>query len=303
VQASEQRAASEGTGSAGGFGVPFFVDPTLIITTLDQAEIGLIANIVTITTNKWHGVSAAGVSSGFTAEGSVVADGSPTFAQPEIDVWADKFYAPASLELTMDYPGWLDEITRLFMAQWANDVSEYTAIGTGTAQPTGVFTAMQNQTSNPSHCTVTTAGQICAADLRKAWAALPERYRLNANRLMSPSVVQQISALAAPTVTNGLGPSEWTFTDDGQPRLFGRGVAQSSYAPAWTGTSGAANIAVVGDFSRFYIVHRSGLDVELVTGVPNFPSSNLPTGSVGVFGMSRFGSDVVDTNAFRILSN
>ena len=303
VQASEQRAASEGTGSAGGFGVPFYVDPTLIVTTLDQAEIGLVANIVTITTNKWHGVSTPGVSSGFTAEGSAVADGTPTLAQPEIDVWADKFYVPASLELTMDYPGWLDEITRLFMAQWANDVSEYTSIGTGVAQPKGAFVSMSNQTTSPAHVTVTTAGQLGAIDLRKAWSALPERYRLNASWLMSPSMVQQVSTQAAATVTNGLGSSEWTFADSGQPRLFGRPVVQSSYAPSFTGTTAAANYVVVGDFSRFYIVHRSGLDVELVTGIPNFPASNLPTGSVGVFGVSRFGSDVVDTNAFRILSN
>ena len=63
------------------------------------------------------------------------------------------------------------------------------------------------------------------------------------------------------------------------------------------------NYATVGDFSRFAIVHRSGLDVELVTGIPNFPSSNRPTGQVGVFGMSRFGSDVIDVNAFRVLAS
>jgi HK97 family phage major capsid protein len=117
-------------------------------------------------------------------------------------------------------------------------------------------------------------------------------------------MVSQISSQAAPSVTNGLGPSEWTFDpNSGQPRLFGRPVVQSSYAPSFTGTTAAANYVAVGDFSRFVIAHRSGLDVELVTNVPNFPSSNLPTAQVGIFGMSRFGSDVVDVNAFRILSN
>ena len=114
-----------------------------------------------------------------------------------------------------------------------------------------------------------------------------------------------VSSLASPTVTNGLGPSEWTFdSGTGQPRLFGRPVAQSSYCDSFTGTTGTVNYCVVGDFSRFAIVHRSGLDVELVTGIPNFAGgSNLPTGQVGVFGMSRFGSDVVDVNAFRVLAS
>jgi hypothetical protein len=129
VQHAEMRAADEGHGFAGGFGVPWYVDPTLIVTTLDQAEIGTAARIVTITTDRWHGVSTPGVSSGFTAENTVVADGSPTLAQPAIDVWSDKFYVPASLELTMDYPNWLGEITTLMMAQRASDVSQYCSIG------------------------------------------------------------------------------------------------------------------------------------------------------------------------------
>jgi predicted phage gp36 major capsid-like protein len=63
------------------------------------------------------------------------------------------------------------------------------------------------------------------------------------------------------------------------------------------------NYAVVGDFSRFAIVHRSGLDVELVTGIPNFAGgSNMPMGEIGVWGMSRFGSDAVEVNVFRVLA-
>jgi HK97 family phage major capsid protein len=299
------RAADEGHGFAGGFGIPYYVDPTMIVTTLDQAEIGNAARIVTITTDRWHGVSTPGVSSGFTAENTVVADGSPTLAQPAIDVWSDKFYVPASLELTMDYPNWLGEITTLMMAQWASDVSQYCSIGNGTGQPMGVVSRMASTTQSPSHCVVTTAGQLGAVDLRTAWGALPERYRLNASWYCSPSMVSRISSQASATVTNGLGASEWTFdSGSGQPRLFGRPVLQSSYCDSFTGTTGTVNYAIVGDFSRFVICHRSGLDVELVHGIPDFShGSNLPTGQIGIFGMSRFGSDVVDTNAFRVLAS
>jgi hypothetical protein len=97
---------------------------------------------------------------------------------------------------------------------------------------------------------------------------------------MSPSVVSRVSSQAAPSISGGLGPSEWTFdSGTGQPRLFGRPVAQSSYCASFTGTTGTVNYCVVGDFQRFNIVHRSGLDVELVTGIPSFAGdSNLPIG-------------------------
>ena len=118
-------------------------------------------------------------------------------------------------------------------------------------------------------------------------------------------MVSRISSQASASVTNALGSSEWTFDPGtGTPRLFVRPVVQSSFCDSFTGTTGSVNYAIVGDFSRFLIAHRSGLDVELVHGVPNFAGgSNLPTGEVGVFGMSRFGSDAVDVNAFRLIAS
>ena len=121
-------------------------------------------------------------------------------------MFADKFYVPASIELSQDYPGWTTEITTLMMAQWAADVSQYCSVGNGTGQPRGVVNRMASTTANPSHTVVTTSGQLGAVDLRAAWSALPERYHLNASWYMSPSMVSRISSLASPTVTNGLGP-------------------------------------------------------------------------------------------------
>jgi HK97 family phage major capsid protein len=302
VHDAEMRAASE-SGSFS-FGLPWYVDPTIIFTTQDAAEIGSAARVVTITTDAWHGISTPGAAHGFTAEGTVTADGSPTFTAQSVPVFADRFYVPASLELAQDYPGWLSEITRLMMSQWAADVSQYCTVGTGVGQPTGVVTRMAGITQSPSHCVVTTAGQLGAIDLRAAWSALPERYHANASWYCSPSMVSRISSQAAATVTNGLGSSEWTYDPGtGLPRLFGRPVLQSSWCDSFTGTTGLCNYAIVGDFSRFIIAHRSGLDVESVTGIPNFPVSAMPTGQVGVFGMSRYGSDVVDVNAFRCLAS
>jgi hypothetical protein len=77
--------------------------------------------------------------------------------------------------------------------------------------------------------------------------------------MMSPSVEQKVAELAAPSVVNGLSVTDLT-TDPatGQRRLFGKPILSVSDAPAWTGTSGTANIAVVGSFSRYCVAIRLG---------------------------------------------
>jgi len=88
----------------------------------------------------------------------------------------------------------------------------------------------------------------------------------------------------------------------GQPRLFGKPVLQSSYAPSFTGTTGTASFVVCGDFSRYLIVHRAGLDLELVSQVFDMASTGRPTGQSGYLAFCRYGADVIDVNAFRLLS-
>jgi hypothetical protein len=171
----EQRAAGEG--GSFGLAVPIFVDPVLTIAaTLDDAPILRFAKTVFTTTDNYKGVASAG--SGFTlpGEGVVVADNSPTFTQPSIAIFAAKDFIPFSIEVSQDMPDFVGEMTRLFTAEYADRISQDTAIGAGgTAAPMGVFTRMAATTagSGAAHCGVTTAGSICAADVRAVWQAVP----------------------------------------------------------------------------------------------------------------------------------
>ena len=84
--------------------------------------------------------------------------------------------------------------------------------------------------------------------------------------------------------------------------LFGRPVVTTDYAPAFTGTTGAANILAVGDFSNFVIAQRAGMTVELVSHL--FGTTNArPTGQRGWFAYARHGFDSVNDNGFRLLQN
>jgi HK97 family phage major capsid protein len=306
----EERSAGEG--GSFGLAVPIMVDPAITISaTLDDAPILGFARTVFTTTDNWKGVTSAG-GSGFTlpGEGVVVADGTPVFTQPAITIFAAKDFVPFSIEVSQDYPGFATEIARLFAADYADRISQDTAIGAGgTSAPMGVFTRMAATTagSGAAHVTVTTAGSICAADVRAVWQAVPERAKSDPSCcwLMSNSVWSQITALGAPSVTNGLEPGALQYPiGNAGPRLYGEPVIFSSYAPAFNGTSGAANYLVVGAFQRYAIAQRvGGMTVELVPSIPNFPASNLPTGNRGFLAVARFGADVLDTASFRLLSN
>jgi HK97 family phage major capsid protein len=295
----EFRAANEGTGSAGGFGIPVLIDPTIILTSgAADAPILSISRMVTITTDAWKGVSSSGVTWSYDAEASAVSDDSPTLAQPSIPVYAARGFIPYSIEVGQDYPGFADEMSHLLNQGYLDLVASQTAVGSGSSSPKGIFTAMSG-TTNPAHVVVTTAGVLGATDIRSAWSALPERYRPRATWVMSPTVDAKVRALG-----NNLSLADFTvnLTADGTPVLTGRPVVVTDYAPAFTGTTGAANYAVVGDFSNFLIVQRAGMTVELVNHLFD-TSTGRPTGQRGWFAYARHGFDSVNTNGFRLLSN
>jgi HK97 family phage major capsid protein len=306
----EERAA--GQGGSFGLATPIFIDPVLTIAaSLDDAPILRFAKTVYTTTDNYKGIASAG--SGFTlpGEGVVVSDNSPTFTQPSIAIFAAKDFIPFSIEVSQDMPDFVGEMTRLFTAEYADRISQDTAIGAGgTAAPMGVFTRMAATTagSGAAHVTVTTAGSICAADVRAVWQAVPERAKNDPSCcwLMSNSVWSQITALGAPSVTNGLEPGAVQYpVGNAGPRLYGEPVIFSSYAPAFNGTSGAANYLVVGAFARYAVAQRvPGLTVELVPQMFDFAGgTGRPTGSRGFLAVARFGADVLDTSSLRLLSN
>jgi HK97 family phage major capsid protein len=306
----EERAAGEG--GSFGLAVPIFIDPVLTIAaTLDDAPILRYAKTVFTTTDNYKGIASAG--SGFTlpGEGVVVADNSPTFTQPSIAIFAAKDFIPFSIEVSQDMPDFVGEMTRLFTAEYADRISQDTAIGAGgTAAPMGVFTRMAATPagSGAAHVTVTTAGSICAADLRAVWQVVPERAKNDPSCcwLMSNSVWSQITALGAPSVTNGLEPGAVQYpVGPAGPRLYGEPVIFATAAPAFTGTTGAANYLVVGAFARYAVAQRiPGLTVELVPQLFDFAGgTGRPTGSRGFLAVARFGADVLDTSSLRLLSN
>ena len=74
-------------------------------------------------------------------------------------------------------------------------------------------------------------------------------------------------------------------------------MVRASDMPSAT-TSGNI-LAVLGDFSRFVIYDRLGMNVEFIQNVVD--GNGLPVGKRGLVAYKRVGSNTADINAFRFL--
>lgn len=292
---SEYRAASEGTDSAGGFGVPVFIDSSIILTSgAAAAPVYNLARKVSVTNDEWKGVSSAGVTFSYDSEAAAVSDDAATLAQPTITVYKAAGFIPFSLEVGDDYPAFAAEMRRLLDGGFMDLVASGTVVG---STPIGIFTALDANTN--VEVSVTTDGAFGAVDVLKLWKALPERSKANASWIMSTGVENEIRKFAA---SSDGAYYTVNLAEGGLGNLFGRPVYTTDYAPDFTATTGAANICVVGDFSNFVVAQRAGMTVELVPHLFDV-TNNRPTGQRGFYAVARHGYDSVNDNGFRLLQN
>ena len=295
----EYRAAAEWTTTAGGFGIPVFIDPSIILTAQESGNPFLtLARQVTVNTNQWKGVSSAGVTWAFQTEGAAATDNAPVLAQPAVLVHMARGFIPYSIEVGQDYPGFADEMATLLAEGYDELLVDKFTRGSGTGEPRGILTALSANTN--VRITLTTGGTLGAPDPYKVWAALPQKYRRNASWLMSVNVNNSIRQLGTANVyhayTAGL-PEGWAET------LFNSGVFESPYMPDSTTVSTATTgLAVVGDWRNFVVARRGGMSVELVPMLFDV-TANMPTGQRGWFAYARIGSNSVNDLAFRLLVN
>jgi HK97 family phage major capsid protein len=295
---AEYRAMSIGVDTAGGFGIPVLIDPTILITTGTLASPLLnVARIETITTDTWRGVSAAATAWSFDAEAATVSDDASTLAQPSVVAHKAQAFIPYSIEVGMDYPSFAAEMGRLLDAGYQDLLADKMNTGTGSDQPFGIFVALDANTN--AEVVVTTNNQFGDVDIDKVWAALPERWRASATWLMSVGYENKVRAFGSGTATSRFTVDQ---TRAGISLLNGRPVITSDYAPAVATTTTARNILVVGDFSNYVIAQRAGMSVELVPHIFDV-TNNRPTGQRGLYAFSRVGADSVLDTAFRMLTN
>lgn len=294
----EARAASL-TGNAGGFAVPYTIDTTIIDTGAGSVNpMRQIATVKSITTNKWTGVSSAGVTASYKAEAAQVGDNAPTLAAPTIDAERADAFVPFSIEVGQDWVGMESDIRAMF--QVAKDdleaVKFFTGAGSGSEEPTGIVTALDGTASEVAPGTAET---FASGDVYALETALPAKHRTRASWTANKAIYNSIRQFD----TNG-GSAMWERIGAGQPsQLLGYSAYEASAMDgAFDAAADADNfLLILGDFSKYYIVDRIGMSVELV---PHLfaTANNRPSGQRGLLAMWRNGGGCVDINAFRMLN-
>lgn len=297
----EKRAMGEVTPSAGGYGVPFALDPTIMVSSsqedADLADFLRVSNVKVVTTNEWRGVSSDGTTWAFQTESAEVSDNSPTLAQPTARVHTARGFIPFSLEVEQDYAGFIEEISALMATAYNDIVAEKLTLGTGTGEPNGILTVLSANTS--VRVTVTTGGTIGGADVYKVWSEVPKRFRRRSTWMSAVTVQNRIRQLG-----DSLNSHSFTvnLVSETIERMFNKPYLINDEFTDLVSATGTQGQLVVGDFSNFVIASRAGMRIERVDHLFG-TTSGRPTGQRGLFTWARVGSTVAVPNAFRLLVN
>jgi HK97 family phage major capsid protein len=278
------------TGAAGGFAVPFELDPTILNTSNGVVNpIRQIANVEQITVDEWRGVSSTGITASYAAEATETTDNSPTLAQPTVSTEKAQAFVPFSIEVGQDWSGLQGQMAALLAD--AKDTLEAAKfiIGTGTNEPFGVLTGTTNTVNAAAGQTFT------LANLYALKGALPPRYRARGSFIGDSLIFDRVRQFD----TVGSVSAVWVdgLQDDVPARLLGKPAYEASEMPDTPATGN--KFLIFGDFSRYKIVDRVGLTVEVIPHL--FGPNQRPTGQRGLYAYWRNGAKVIDANAFRAL--
>lgn len=296
----EYRAMSENVTTAGGFGIPVFIDPSIILTAQESENPFLIlARQVNVNTNMWKGVSSAGVSWSFQTEAAAVGDNAPTLAQPSVTVHMARGFVPFSIEVGQDYPSFASEMADLLAAGYDELLVDKFTRGSGSGEPQGILTALSANTN--VRVRIQTSGTAFGArDPYSVWNALPQKYRRRAAWLMGVDVNSAIRQLGTANVFHAFTEN---LTAEWLAILMNKAVYESPYMPdTTTSTSATTGYAVVGDFNNYVIARRGGMSIELVQHLVDV-TNNRPTGQRGWFAYARIGGGSANDLGFRLLVN
>jgi HK97 family phage major capsid protein len=283
------------TDSAGGFLVPFQLDPTVIITANGSVnQIRQAARQVVATGDVWHGVSSGAVQWSYDAEASQVSDDTPTLAQPTVTIHKAQGFVPISIEAIADAQNVTAEVGRLLA--FGKDVLEANAfvLGTGSGQPTGIVTALDGGAS-----VIEAAGDgvFSLADVYTLQGALPARYR---NMDSTAWLANNLTYNRIRQFDTAGGAGLWATLGDGRPEgLLSKRALEAEDMDGTITASASNNLLVFGDFDNYVIADRVGMTVEFIPHL--FGANQRPTGQRGWYAYVRHGADSVNDSAFRML--
>lgn len=277
---------SEGVQADGGYLVPEEFERQ-IVTGLDEANVvrGL-AKVITTSAERKIPVAATHSEAKWTAENGAFTESSPTFDQKTIDAFKLTDLVKVSIELLQDSMFDLESyIANEFARAFGIAEEQAFCVGSGTGQPTGIFTANGGTVG----VTAASATTITADELINLIYSLKSPYRRNAKFLMNDSTVSMLRKLK-----DNNGAYLWQpSVQAGEPdRLLGYELYTSPYVPV--AAAGALTVAF-GDFKNYWIADRSGRTVQRLN---ELYSTN---GQVGFVATERVDGKVILPEGIQLL--
>lgn len=288
---NEEARALSLTDNAGGYAVPYTLDPT-VVPTSDGAinPLRQIARVETITGDVWQGVTSAGITVSRATEAAQASDNAPTLAGPSITPSRVHAWVPFSYEIGQDWAALQSEIARMLSdAKDEEEASSFISGDGSPPNPTGVVAGL----ALTSHVTTDVVNGFASDDLYKLKGKLPPRFRARASWLGNDSIYSLIRQFD----TSG-GADLWTTLGEDRPQMLIGKPAYEASEMTDTATDGD-DILLYGDFGYYCIVDRVGMMIRYVPDV--FGANQRPTGQSGYYAFWRNGADILSDNAFRLL--
>ena len=277
---------SESVDADGGYLVPEEFERQ-IITGLDEVNmIRSLAKVITTHHERKIPIAAGHSVATWTPENAAFTESNPTFGQKQIDAFKLTDLIRVSVELLQDSEFDLESYIAAEIAR-AFGIAEEQAfcVGTGTNQPTGIFTADGGTVG----VTAAAANAVTVDEVISLVYALKSPYRKNAKFLMNDSTVSILRKLKDLNGAYMWQPS----VQAGQPdKLLGYDLYTSPYAP--TVEAGALAIAF-GDFRNYWIGDRAGRTVQRLNEL------YATNGQIGYVATERVDGKVILPEGIQIL--
>ncbi len=270
----------------GGYLVPVEFERQIVMGLQEANVIRSIAKTITTSAERKIPIAATHTTAKWTAENAAITESTPTFDQKTIDAFKLTDLVKVSIELLQDSMFDLESyIAAEFARAFGVAEEEAFCVGTGTGQPSGIFTEQGGTVG----VTATSPTAITVDNLIDLVYALKSPYRRNAAFLM-----RDITVSALRKLKDSNGAYLWQpSVQAGQPdRLLGYPLYTSPYVPA--ATASALPIAF-GDFSNYWIADRMGRTVQRLNEL------YAGNGQVGFIATERVDGKVILSEGIQLL--
>jgi HK97 family phage major capsid protein len=300
-QAMDHARAVTITSGSAGTAIPTPLDPSILLTGSHFGSTNpwrqVCRNVQTMA-NTWNGVSSAGITVGYGAEGEEASDNAPTLTAIAMTLYRGRGLVPFSIEAEQDWAGLQSEMISMFqVAKDDNDEATFAAIAAPATNTPSGFPYLLTTNWSGQIVTSTTSNAFVVGDVHATWDALAPRFRNGSSWLAASATYSKIRQFD----TSG-GAGLWTYIGDGRPAaLLGRPVGESPTIDSTYG-SGENYTLFLGDFSQAFVIgDRLGTTIDLIPHLFG-ATNNLPTGQRALFMNWRTGTQVGNQSAVVVLN-